>query len=379
MDATYTKLKFLGKGAYSKVYKVSTPTKDQVALKEIDISQGLEYVFIRELEILKNFTHPNIVALKNIIQKDNTLYVELELLEKSLYDLRGLLTHDEIVKFAFQICSALHFLHHNNIAHRDIKPENIMIKNGNAYLIDFNLSKHIHANQKRHTPKMTTAYYRAPEQLFDNETYDPKKIDMWGLGCVLLELFSGETLFEHRENKLYVEQKKFFMNYTKNTLASLVKQEFRESLLLDVIYNLIQSKKRATILDVLNFPIFSTFNKDIPRKVSKLTYDIKKINMTKQNIDASKKYIQKIYKMYYHDSNAVRIEKLFFAYLQKVGYVKNIKEIAIACLSIIVKYIHSEELETENDILTIFSQKLSLSQLTQLELEILQKLNYRVN
>lgn len=147
----------------------------------------------------------NFVELIDFFYCREHLFIVTELLDKNLYDFdqrrkrKGLpayYTKDKIRRISSQLLRALNCLHKMSIMHCDLKPENILFKsveNCEIKLIDFGSCCFMHDEPAFY---MQTRPYRAPELLLGCE-YD-QKIDMWSLGCVLLELYTGVTLFECR-------------------------------------------------------------------------------------------------------------------------------------------------------------------------------------
>ena len=115
----------------------------------------------------------------------------------------GEILKDDKIEFDFigkkriflQIVKAVEHLHSRMIMHRDIKPDNIFIDvEGNTKLGDFNLARSFQLPLGKYTHEVTTLYYRAPEILLGTTEY-ATGIDIWSLGCILAELFTGKTLF----------------------------------------------------------------------------------------------------------------------------------------------------------------------------------------
>jgi serine/threonine protein kinase len=115
---------------------------------------------------------------------------------------------DEIRKLAFQLVTCLAFLEHSNIIHADLKPENIIstsgsslvkstgkMKLGHFKVVDFgNAMKKEHRFSYFEEFELQSLLYRAPEILFGLNSFD-NKIDIWSLGCILVEVFIGTPLF----------------------------------------------------------------------------------------------------------------------------------------------------------------------------------------
>ena len=108
---------------------------------------------------------------------------------------------DCIKSIMFQILNGVKFIHDNFILHRDIKPANILITNkGEVKLADFGLSRFYEKRKnkwKAYTNSVETLWYRAPELLL-SECYYKTSVDMWSVGCVMVELFIKSPLFKEQ-------------------------------------------------------------------------------------------------------------------------------------------------------------------------------------
>jgi serine/threonine protein kinase len=121
------------------------------------------------------------------------------------HDLAGLLKRDDIMfsvaqtkGYFKQLLEGLHHLHRHNILHRDLKSSNILINNnGILKIADFGLARKFDSKQQEQglTNRVVTLWYRPPELLLGQKHYDTK-IDMWGSGCILGELFLKEELLK---------------------------------------------------------------------------------------------------------------------------------------------------------------------------------------
>jgi len=102
-----------------------------------------------------------------------------------------------------QILSTLVYIHKHDVCHRDMKPDNILLqihKDGGCHvrICDFGLSKRMML--KRNTPKTSTLWYRAPENLQAIPEYD-SKIDIWPIGCIIYEHIHQKVLFRGNNSK----------------------------------------------------------------------------------------------------------------------------------------------------------------------------------
>ena len=77
--------------------------------------------------------------------------------------------------------------------HRDLKPENLLFSDGTLKIADFGLSKEYLGPREQYTNYVSTRWYRAPELILRQKTYDGK-IDIFALGCIMAELYTGQPL-----------------------------------------------------------------------------------------------------------------------------------------------------------------------------------------
>lgn len=118
----------------------------------------------------------------------------LELYESHTYGLR----EEQVKCILFQAALGLAYIHSFGIIHRDIKPENLLIDKKNALvkIIDFGLAI---SDKKISTDYIATRWYRAPENLLTTKEYTTA-IDVFSLGCVIVELYLGSPLFPGSNN-----------------------------------------------------------------------------------------------------------------------------------------------------------------------------------
>ncbi|WIA34068.1 hypothetical protein OEZ86_012446 [Tetradesmus obliquus] len=201
----YERLQELGSGSYAVVYKARNRETDEViALKKLRFGfdeQGLPSSTLREISLLKELRHPNIVELKDIIYGfgTNNVYVVLECLDcdlRDLLDAESPLEMWQIKSFLYQILKAVHHAHMHCVMHRDLKPQNILVdaSHQQVKVADFGLARSFLPPFKAYTDKVVTLWYRAPELLLGIGSYSAA-IDMWSVGCILVEMLNREPLF----------------------------------------------------------------------------------------------------------------------------------------------------------------------------------------
>lgn len=156
----------------------------------------------REIEILRQLDHPNIIKLHDTIRADNNkdVYLLFEYMEADLHNViaEGILKDVHTRFIIYQMAKSLKYLHSGKIIHRDLKPSNILVNSNCAIkLCDFGLVRSLHPDRQpcSLTENIATRCYRAPEILLCSNSYG-KEVDVWSLGCVLAELFLGRPLFQ---------------------------------------------------------------------------------------------------------------------------------------------------------------------------------------
>ncbi|KAK3565959.1 hypothetical protein QTP86_023367 [Hemibagrus guttatus] len=217
---TYVKLDKLGEGTYATVYKGRSKLTDNlVALKEIRLEheEGAPCTAIREVSLLKDLKHANIVTLHDIIHTQKSLTLVFEYLDKDLkqyLDDCGNCIHMHNVKlFLFQLLRGLSYCHSRKVLHRDLKPQNLLINDrGELKLADFGiqnspdplrhglhqipegLARAKSIPTKTYSNEVVTLWYRPPDILLGSTDYSTQ-IDMWGVGCIFYEMATGRPLF----------------------------------------------------------------------------------------------------------------------------------------------------------------------------------------
>ena len=208
-NGKFTALSILGKGTFGVVYRAKEEKSDDfIAIKRV--FQDKKYKN-RELDILKELNHPNIISLKHFFytkvengQNGPEIYLNcvmdyfpqtLARILSTNFQSRKQLEPFIAKLYAYQMLSSLKYLHSKNIAHRDIKPQNILVnpKNNKIKLCDFGSAKKIEQGQKS-IAYICSRFYRAPELIFGSTDYTCQ-IDVWSMGCVITELVLGRPIF----------------------------------------------------------------------------------------------------------------------------------------------------------------------------------------
>ncbi|XP_014390715.1 PREDICTED: serine/threonine-protein kinase Nek1 [Myotis brandtii] len=193
----YARLQKIGEGSFGKAILVkSTEDGKQYVIKEINISRMSNKEreeSRREVAVLANMKHPNIVQYRESFEENGSLYIVMDYCEggdlfKRINAQKGILfQEDQILDWFVQICLALKHVHDRKILHRDIKSQNIFLtKDGTIQLGDFGIARVLNSTVELARTCIGTPYYLSPE-ICENKPYNNKS-DIWALGCVLYEL-----------------------------------------------------------------------------------------------------------------------------------------------------------------------------------------------
>merc|ERR1712029_900333 len=192
-------------GTYGVVYKaIDKLTQQMVALKKIVLEnddEGVPSTALREISLLKELDHPNIVSLLDVIHDENKLFMVFEYLDKDLKkhmdDSKaqdGLAPH-LVRSYMHQLLQGIAYCHSHQVLHRDLKPQNLLIDNkGIVKLADFGLARMVELPFRNYTHEVITQWYRPPEILLGQKTYN-LGADIWGLGCIFAEMITLRALF----------------------------------------------------------------------------------------------------------------------------------------------------------------------------------------
>ena len=190
----------LGEGGMGVVYRARHVGNDrQVAVKllpdDVASNETLLARFERELEVLKQLRHPNIVHCYGGTCESEQRFYAMELIEGgTLADVLGRrrrLPWETAVDYALQMCAALQHAHERGVIHRDIKPGNFLLtRAGQIKLSDFGLASVVSANRITAAGKtLGTIQYMSPEQIRGNPLTN--RADLYALGCVIHEMLTG--------------------------------------------------------------------------------------------------------------------------------------------------------------------------------------------
>ncbi|KAI0265211.1 kinase-like domain-containing protein [Gloeopeniophorella convolvens] len=223
VTSKYTILGFISSGTYGRVYKAQSKDEDARlhAIKKFkpdkdgDVAAytGISQSAIREIALNREICHDNVVALKEVILEDKSIYMVFEYAEHDFLQvihhysqtLRSHIPQDLLKSLIYQLLNGLLYLHDSHILHRDLKPANILITStGIVKIGDLGLARLTYQPLQ---PLFTgdkvvvTIWYRSPELLMGSKHYH-KAVDCWAVGCVMAELASLRPIFKGEEAKL---------------------------------------------------------------------------------------------------------------------------------------------------------------------------------
>ncbi|XP_074324934.1 cyclin-dependent kinase C-2 C-like [Apium graveolens] len=241
----------------------------------------------REIAILRRLDHINIMKLEGIIASklSCSIYLVFEYME---HDLAGLLscpdikfTEAQIKCFMQQLLCGIEHCHSQGVMHRDVKTSNILVNNeGILKIADFGLANFTaRYNKEPLTTRVVTLWYRPPELLLGSTNYGVS-LDLWSVGCVFAELFTGKPFLKgkteveqlHKMFKLCGTPPEEYWKRYKLPLAGMFKPQYRyESMLrerckefpetaLNLIENFLsfEPHKRGTATSALNSEYFAS-------------------------------------------------------------------------------------------------------------------------
>ncbi|KAM0327250.1 hypothetical protein ACHAQA_006385 [Verticillium albo-atrum] len=208
----------IGKGTYGRVYLgMNATTGEFLAVKEVEVNpkaaQGdknkmkeLVAALDQEIETMQHLDHDNIVQYLGCERKETSISIFLEYISGgsigSCLRKHGKFEESVVSSLTSQILNGLAYLHREGILHRDLKADNILLDlDGTCKISDFGISKktdNIYGNDKSNNMQ-GSVFWMAPEVIRSEGTGYSAKVDIWSLGCVVLEMFAGRRPWSKEE------------------------------------------------------------------------------------------------------------------------------------------------------------------------------------
>ncbi|XP_039020536.1 mitogen-activated protein kinase kinase kinase 5-like [Hibiscus syriacus] len=216
INSRWQKGKLIGRGTFGSVYVASNrETGALCAMKEVDIfpddPKSAECIkqLEQEIKVLSQLKHPNIVQYYGSEIVEDKFYIYLEYvhpgsINKYVRDHCGAITESVVRNFTRHILSGLAYLHSTKTIHRDIKGANLLVDaSGVVKLADFGMSKHL-SGQIADLSLKGSPYWMAPELMQavmqkDNSSELALAVDIWSLGCTIIEMFTGKAPWSEYE------------------------------------------------------------------------------------------------------------------------------------------------------------------------------------
>ena len=256
--------KKLGQGTFGIVeLGIHQITGEKVAVKILEKEKILQEAdktrIEREIKILKNMRHNNIVHLYDIKETPSSLYIIMEYISgKELFEYiisKKRLSELESCNFYQQIISGIEYLGKIRVVHRDLKPENLLLdEQKNIKIVDFGLSN-IYPNNELLRTACGSPCYAAPEMI-NGEPYVGLRVDIWSSGIVLFAMLCGYLPFEDADNELL---------YKKITNGKFKAPKYLSESCLDFLHRIlnVNPEKRFTIEQIKSHPWFNIINPKI--------------------------------------------------------------------------------------------------------------------
>ncbi|KAL9084406.1 MAG: hypothetical protein Q9159_005240 [Coniocarpon cinnabarinum] len=211
-QATFKWLKgqLIGKGTFGKVYLgFNTTTAELMAVKQVEVDarkagsdkdkiKDMVKALDQEIDTMQNLEHENIVAYLGCEREEFKISIFLEYIDGgsigSCLRKHGKFEEPVVSSLTRQTLQGLAYLHDSGILHRDLKADNILLtSDGICKISDFGISKksdNIYGDDAQNTMQ-GSVFWMAPEVVRSQGAGYSAKVDIWSLGCVVLEMFAG--------------------------------------------------------------------------------------------------------------------------------------------------------------------------------------------
>merc|ERR1719242_732523 len=206
----YMQIKKIGEGAQGIIIKAERKGRpgEFVAIKKLrekktddknTESNGLSIDTIREIYMLREMNHPNVINILDIFGSAQSLYIIMPFavgdLEQLIQNKDVLLTPGHIKQYMIMLLRGIEYIHHKYILHRDLKPSNCLILGDNTLQIsDFGMAREYGSPNRLLSWQACTIWYRSPELLLGATQYGPG-LDQWSAGCIFAELLLRVPIF----------------------------------------------------------------------------------------------------------------------------------------------------------------------------------------
>ncbi|KAI0016566.1 hypothetical protein F4780DRAFT_671129 [Xylariomycetidae sp. FL0641] len=208
----------IGKGTYGRVYLgMNATTGEFLAVKEVEVNpkaaggdknkmKELLKALDQEIDTMQNLDDVNIVQYLGCERKETSISIFLEYISGgsigSCLRKHGKFEEPVVQSLTRQTLSGLAYLHREGILHRDLKADNILLDlDGTCKISDFGISKKtddIYGNDKTNSMQ-GSVFWMAPEVIRSQGEGYSAKVDIWSLGCVVLEMFAGRRPWSKEE------------------------------------------------------------------------------------------------------------------------------------------------------------------------------------
>ena len=247
----------LGKGTFSIVkLGIDKATGEKVAIKILNkkkiVNQSDVERVEREINILKNINHVNLIKINKIKEDAENYYLIMEYCESGElfnYILKKIrLDESESAYYYYQLINGLDYIHSKNIVHRDLKPENLLLYNKNILkIIDFGLSNY--SNDELLSTPCGSPCYASPEMI-SGKKYDGNLIDIWATGIILFAMLCGFLPFEGQTNEIL---------YKNIVICKVDYPKFLSDISIDLLKQILvpDPEKRIQLSEIKQHPFYS--------------------------------------------------------------------------------------------------------------------------